>query len=70
MSGSGVSVDGTFSFPSLPPDLAFSDTSLETVKAAWAEVMGPAAAELDAEYLKFEDREGMVDDDDDNGAAH
>ncbi|KAI1851158.1 hypothetical protein JX265_013276 [Neoarthrinium moseri] len=45
-----------FSFPSPSPNLAFDDSSLDTVKQAWKQVMGDEAQ--DDEFMIFEDREG------------
>jgi hypothetical protein len=58
-----VEVDGpvfTFTGPSV--SLSFDDSTLDPVRMAWKKVIGDAAA--DAEYLTFEDREGVMDDDD------
>lgn len=46
----------------LPPpslDVAFDDTMIGVVKAAWKVVMGGNVA--DEEFMKFEDREGACD---------
>ncbi|KAM3523097.1 hypothetical protein NHJ13051_005277 [Beauveria bassiana] len=51
----------TFGAPVL--DLAFRDTMLQPVGQAWEKFLGKAG-EIDAEYLVFEDREGVSDDDD------
>ncbi|EJP66347.1 rab protein geranylgeranyltransferase component A [Beauveria bassiana ARSEF 2860] len=51
----------TFGAPVL--DLAFRDTMLQPVGQAWEKLTGKAG-EIDAEYLVFEDREGVSDDDD------
>ncbi|KAK1656198.1 rab protein geranylgeranyltransferase component A [Colletotrichum phormii] len=60
-----VSADASDVIPSLPLDLAFSDTALEPVRDAWRKVMGPAAEDPDIVYMKFEDREGVGDEEDD-----
>lgn len=49
---------GTFS--PLPLDLAFNDDILNPVEQAWKFVNG----ETDEEYMVFEDREGVNDEDD------
>ncbi|KAI1741856.1 rab protein geranylgeranyltransferase component A [Xylaria scruposa] len=51
-----------FEFPSPSVGLAFDDTSLAAVKEAWKIVMNNEVS--DDEFMKFEDREGMGDDDD------
>ncbi|KAI0454026.1 GDP dissociation inhibitor-domain-containing protein [Xylaria acuta] len=51
-----------FEFPSPSLGLAFDDGSLDTVKEAWKIVMKDEV--LDDTFMKFEDREGMGDDDD------
>ncbi|KAI0105639.1 rab protein geranylgeranyltransferase component A [Nemania sp. FL0031] len=51
-------------FPSPSLGLAFEDDSLDAVKEAWKLVMKNEI--LDDEFMKFEDREGMGDDDDDD----
>ncbi|KAK1715992.1 rab protein geranylgeranyltransferase component A [Colletotrichum acutatum] len=58
------SADASDVLPSLPLDLAFSDTALEPVKDAWTKVMGSAAEDSDIVYMKFEDREGVGDEED------
>ncbi|KXH62971.1 rab protein geranylgeranyltransferase component A [Colletotrichum salicis] len=57
--------DASDVLPSLPLDLAFSDTALEPVRDAWTKAMGPAAEDPDIVYMKFEDREGVGDEEDD-----
>ena len=49
-----------------PPlmDLAFNDSTLVAVQEAWRRVLGPMDQDEEAEYMKFQDREGMGDDDD------
>jgi len=54
---------GVFDLPRPPLDLAFKDVSLDPVKEAWKAVMGPLTEGEDAEYMQFQDREGMGDDD-------
>lgn len=51
--------------PGSVPSLAFNDASLGPVNEAWKVVMGPAAEDADAEYMKFSDREGAEEYDDD-----
>ncbi|KAI0393376.1 GDP dissociation inhibitor [Xylariaceae sp. FL0594] len=50
-----------FEFPSPSLGLSFDDTSLDAVKEAWKLVMKNDA--VDDEYMKFEDREGMEEED-------
>ncbi|XWW96455.1 hypothetical protein V2A60_004429 [Cordyceps javanica] len=52
----------TFGAPVL--DLAFRDATLEPVRQAWEKLTGRAGEEATAEYLVFEDREGVNDDED------
>ncbi|KAJ6786290.1 hypothetical protein PWT90_00830 [Aphanocladium album] len=52
----------TFGAPVL--DLAFRDTMLQPVRQAWEKFTGHTGEDADAEYLAFEDREGVNDDDD------
>ncbi|KAJ3496605.1 hypothetical protein NLG97_g2529 [Lecanicillium saksenae] len=52
----------TFGPPVL--DLAFRDAMLQPVRQAWEKFTGQAGENTDAEYLVFEDREGVTDDDD------
>jgi hypothetical protein len=52
-------------FPSSSLDLAFNDSVLEPVRAAWDMVVGEAKDGETAEYMVFEDREGAMDDQDD-----
>ncbi|KAI8262992.1 Rab proteins geranylgeranyltransferase component A [Colletotrichum sp. SAR11_239] len=59
-----VSSDTSLVVPSLPLDLAFSDAALDPVKDTWTKVMGSAAEDPDVQYMKFEDREGVGEEDD------
>jgi hypothetical protein len=52
----------TFGLPLL--DLAFNDKTLDPVRQAWELAMGPEAKNEEVEYLAFDDREGVNDDDD------
>lgn len=52
----------TFGLPLL--DLAFNDSTLDPVRQAWDMAMGQEANAEGVEYLVFDDREGVVDDDD------
>ncbi|XXH02389.1 R8 protein [Hypoxylon texense] len=52
----------TFAFPSPSLSLAFDDGCLDTVRDAWKLVVGDDAPE--DEYMVFQDREGVADDDD------
>ncbi|KAG5929209.1 hypothetical protein E4U42_006810 [Claviceps africana] len=47
-------------FGSFAPDLAFNDSILEPVQQAWQAVVGPDADT--SGYMRFEDREGVQDD--------
>ncbi|OLN96492.1 Rab proteins geranylgeranyltransferase component A [Colletotrichum chlorophyti] len=51
--------DESLVLPSLPLDLAFSDSALGPVRDAWVKVMGAAADDPEVQYMKFEDREGV-----------
>jgi Rab proteins geranylgeranyltransferase component A len=51
-----------FSHPSL--DLAFDDTVFDRVREVWARIIGKKAT--DEEFLSFEDREGEIEEDEDN----
>lgn len=56
---------GLFTFAPAAPALAFSDAILEPVKTVWKSVLGSEATDEVVEgYMKFEDREGIADDDD------
>lgn len=56
---------GLFTFAPTNPALAFDDTTLDPVKAVWRAALGAEATDDVVEgYMKFEDREGMADDDD------
>ncbi|KAL2753977.1 hypothetical protein ACRALDRAFT_2054083 [Sodiomyces alcalophilus JCM 7366] len=58
--------DGIFTFPSLPLDLAFNDTTLDSVRESWVQAMGPSDTdEAKSKYMEFENRED-VDDDEQN----
>lgn len=61
---SNDSETGLFTFAPAAPELAFKDTLLEPVKDAWRTVLGTEVTpEMEEAYLKFEDREGVADDD-------
>ena len=49
-------------FPQKSLDLAFDDALVDSVKGVWREIMGSNAN--DVEFLRFEEREGIGDDDD------
>ncbi|KAK4140234.1 GDP dissociation inhibitor-domain-containing protein [Dichotomopilus funicola] len=51
-----------FNLPAPSASLSFDDTTLESVREAWAMVMGDDAG--GAEYMVFEDREGAAEEDD------
>lgn len=48
-------------FPPPSLDLAFDDTTIDIVRAAWKVIMGVDA--VDAEFMSFEDREGATGED-------
>jgi Rab proteins geranylgeranyltransferase component A len=50
------------SFPPKSQDLAFDDALVDSVKAVWRKVMGAAADDTD--FLRFEERENIGDDED------
>jgi hypothetical protein len=53
-------------FPTPPLTLAFADSTLDSVHTAWQSVMGSDAESLGGdEYMKFVDREGAEDLNDD-----
>ena len=59
-----VDVDGSVvSLPSLPLDLAFNDSVMDRVRAAWEVVTKGDESAEGTEYMVFDDREGAVDDD-------
>lgn len=62
--GSNVN-DRVIVLPSMPSDLVFDDTVLESVKGAWRQIVGEGAS--DEEFLVFDARDGsgmdMGDDD-------
>jgi hypothetical protein len=63
-SSTSVKVDGAIvDLPPLPLDLAFNDAVMGQVRAAWDAVTKGDEPDGSAEYMKFEDREGAVDDD-------
>lgn len=56
--------DLSISLPSLPLSLTFDDTALKPVHDAWKRVMGETA--VDSEYMTFPERNGGMDDNDDD----
>lgn len=60
-SGSFIVENNIGVFDRITPDLAFNDSILEPVKRAWQMVIGEANED---EYMQFDDREGVNDDDD------
>lgn len=54
----------TITFPQLSNDLAFDESVLDNVRAAWQKIMGTSAKA--EEFLKFEDRNPMADEEDDD----
>jgi hypothetical protein len=57
--------NGLHTFTPAAPALAFNDAFLEPVKAIWRAVLGSEATDEVLEgYMKFEDREGVADDED------
>ncbi|EGX92360.1 rab proteins geranylgeranyltransferase component A [Cordyceps militaris CM01] len=59
-----VSEDDVVTFGTPVLDLAFRDATLQPVRQAWEKLTGRSGEEADAEFLVFEDREGVTDDDD------
>lgn len=60
---SSLVVNGNIATLPLPPvDLAFNDTVLDPIQEAWNTFLG-IFKEEDAQYMKFEDREGQDDED-------
>ncbi|PKS09549.1 hypothetical protein jhhlp_004166 [Lomentospora prolificans] len=60
-----VSIDGTIvTLPAPRFDLAFDDASLDPVRETWAAIARFLGDEDPGEYMTFEDREGVDDDDD------
>ena len=55
--------DKVFKFAAASTSLAFDDTTLAPVREAWKLIVGSVSEEEEAEYLKFQDREGMGEDD-------
>ncbi|KAK2590450.1 Rab proteins geranylgeranyltransferase component A [Conoideocrella luteorostrata] len=58
--GSFIVENNIGTFECITPDLSFNDSILEPVQQAWQVITGKD----DDEYMKFEDREGINDDDD------
>ncbi|KAM0276028.1 hypothetical protein ACHAQH_007153 [Verticillium albo-atrum] len=59
--------EGLVTLPTMPPDLAFTDTTLEPVEAAWGKIMASSAVgDQPSEYMMFEDREGVGEGEDDD----
>jgi len=50
--------------PSLTPTLAFDDAILASVRDTWRRVVGDAG--VDADYMTFPERNGAMDDDNDD----
>ena len=50
--------------PSL--DLVFNDRIIDQVEATWKEIMGQEPGASATEFMKFEERKGLYDDDDDD----
>jgi hypothetical protein len=48
-------------------DLAFNDEILQTVEDQWKSIMATGNGVVEDSFMKFDDREGMNDDDDDDG---
>ena len=57
-------VSSVLSISATALDLAFNDEILEAVHTDWKKIMGKDVD--DAEFMRFEDRSGMNDDDDNN----
>lgn len=56
--------DNVFSFPAPALDLAFDDGLIDQVKQVWKAIMGDEVDENN--FLKFDDREGMIDEEEAN----
>jgi hypothetical protein len=57
--------NGLHTFTPAAPALAFNDGILKPVKSIWRAVLGSEATDEVLEgYMKFEDREGVADDED------
>ncbi|OAL73733.1 rab geranylgeranyl transferase escort protein [Trichophyton violaceum] len=56
--------DNVFSFPAPALDLAFDDALIDQVKQVWKAIMGDEADENN--FLKFDDREGTIDEEEAN----
>lgn len=56
-------VERVIKFPRMSPDLAFDDLLIERVRHAWQLITG--RDESAGEFMVFEDREGMGEDDED-----
>ena len=52
-----------FEFAATSPSLAFDDATLGPVKEVWRLVVGSVTEEEEAGYMKFQDREGVGEDD-------
>jgi hypothetical protein len=48
-------------------DLAFNDEILQTVEDQWKSIVADRNGVVEDSFMKFDDREGMNDDDDDDG---
>ena len=48
-------------------DLAFNDEILQTVEEQWKSIVADGNGVVEDSFMKFDDREGMNDDDDDDG---
>lgn len=48
-------------------DLAFNDEILDAVEAQWKAIMTDENGVLEGQFMQFEDREGINDDEDDEG---
>lgn len=55
-----TSSGNTGAFSSIPLDLAFNDATLAPVEEAWKFIVG----QTEEEYMVFDDREGVADEDD------
>ena len=62
-SGSFSSEGHIFDFSSSSTSLAFDDTTLGAAKEAWKLVMGSMTDDEEAEYMRYQDREGVGEDD-------
>jgi hypothetical protein len=51
-------------------DLAFNDEILQTVEEQWKSIVADGNGVVEDSFMKFDDREGMNDDDDDGDEGY